>query len=64
MAEITAIQEAYAKKVIDTVNDLDNVLYEISNESNGGEVIPRGSIILLTLSMIMRWESPSNILLE
>lgn len=36
MAEITAIQEAYAKKVIDTVNDLDNVLYEISNESNGG----------------------------
>ncbi len=30
---ITAIQEAYVKKVIDTVNDLDNVLYEISNES-------------------------------
>lgn len=32
---ITAIQEAYARKVIDTVNDLDNVLYEISNESDG-----------------------------
>lgn len=31
--EVTAIQEAYIKKVIDTVNDLDNVLYEISNES-------------------------------
>jgi hypothetical protein len=31
---ITAIQEAYIRKVIDTVNDLDNVLYEISNESN------------------------------
>jgi collagenase-like protein with putative collagen-binding domain len=30
-----AIQEAYGKKVIDTVNDLDNVLYEISNESRG-----------------------------
>ena len=30
---ITAIQEAYVRKVIDTVNDLDNVLYEISNES-------------------------------
>lgn len=30
---VTAIQEAYARKVIDTVNDLDNVLYEISNES-------------------------------
>jgi len=32
---ITARQEAYVKKVIDTVNDLDNVLYEISNESDG-----------------------------
>jgi len=26
-------QEAYVRKVIDTVNDLDNVLYEISNET-------------------------------
>ncbi|MEZ4714200.1 MAG: DUF6298 domain-containing protein [Caldilineaceae bacterium] len=32
---VTAIQEAYVRKVIDTVNDLDNVLYEISNESEG-----------------------------
>ena len=31
--EITKIQEAYVSKVIDTVNDLDNVLYEIVNES-------------------------------
>ncbi len=31
--EITNIQKAYVRKVIDTVNDLDNVLYEISNES-------------------------------
>jgi hypothetical protein len=30
---ITALQKAYIRKVIDTVNDLDNVLYEISNES-------------------------------
>lgn len=33
LPEITALQEAYVRKVIDTVNDLDNVLYEISNES-------------------------------
>src|SRR4030095_2410155 len=26
---ITALQEAYVRKVVDTVNDLDNVLYEI-----------------------------------
>lgn len=30
---ITGIQKAYIRKIIDTVNDLDNVLYEISNES-------------------------------
>jgi hypothetical protein len=33
--QVTALQEAYVKKVIDTVSDLDNVLYEISNESSG-----------------------------
>jgi len=31
--EITKIQEAYVQKVIDAVNDLDNVLYEIINEA-------------------------------
>jgi hypothetical protein len=30
---VTAIQETYVRKVIDTLNDLDNVLYEIANES-------------------------------
>lgn len=35
---VTAAQEAYVKKVIDTVNDLDNVLFEIANESSGGSV--------------------------
>ena len=29
------MQEAYVRKVIDTVNDLDNVLYEIINEDTG-----------------------------
>jgi hypothetical protein len=37
---VTAYQEAYVRKVIDTVNDLDNVLYEITNEDRGG---PAGS---------------------
>ena len=32
--EVTALQETYVKAVIDAVNDLDNVIYEISNESN------------------------------
>ncbi|MEN6472752.1 MAG: DUF6298 domain-containing protein [Syntrophaceae bacterium] len=32
---ITALQEAYIRKVIDTINDLDNVLFEVSNETDG-----------------------------
>jgi hypothetical protein len=30
---VEALEKTYVRKVIDTVNDLDNVLYEISNES-------------------------------
>jgi hypothetical protein len=32
---VTAVQAAYIRQVVDTVNDLDNVLYEVINE--GGE---------------------------
>lgn len=35
-AAITAVQEAYVRKVIETLNDLDNVLYEIANETEAG----------------------------
>ncbi len=31
---VTALQEAYVRKVVDTVGDLDNALYEISNENH------------------------------
>ena len=33
--EVSALQAAYVRKVVDTVNDLDNVLYEVINE--GGQ---------------------------
>jgi hypothetical protein len=32
---IRALQEAYIRKVVDTVHDLPNVLYEVANESSG-----------------------------
>ncbi len=35
---VTQLQQAYVRKVIDTLNDLDNVLWEISNESHTGSV--------------------------
>ena len=31
---VTKHQENYVRKIVDTLNDLDNVLYEISNESH------------------------------
>ncbi len=31
--DITRLQEAYLRKVVDTLNDLDNLLYEITNET-------------------------------
>lgn len=31
---ITAVQERYVKRVIDSVNDLNNILYEIANEAH------------------------------
>lgn len=36
--EITKLQESYVKKVIDTLNDLNNVLWEIGNELHTGSV--------------------------
>jgi len=34
--EVTERQEAYVRKVVETVGDFDNVLYEVSNESPSG----------------------------
>ncbi len=36
--EIVKLHEAYVRKVIDTLNDLDNVLWEISNESHTNSI--------------------------
>jgi len=33
---VTAVQEAYVRKVVETLNDLPNVLYEIGNELHAG----------------------------
>ncbi|MCA2229508.1 hypothetical protein [Nonomuraea aurantiaca] len=36
---VQALQEAYIQQVVDTVHDLPNVLYEVSNESSGGGAV-------------------------
>ena len=38
---VQAFQEAFIKKVVDTVQDLPNVLYEVANESSGGGTVDR-----------------------
>jgi hypothetical protein len=35
-ANILAIQDAYARKVIDTLNDIDSIIWEITNENQNG----------------------------
>lgn len=35
---VTALQEAYVRRTVDTLNDLDNVLWEIGNECHAGSV--------------------------
>jgi hypothetical protein len=38
--KVAAIQEAYVKKVVDTLHDLPNVLWEVANESTGDGQLP------------------------
>jgi Family of unknown function (DUF6298)/Putative collagen-binding domain of a collagenase len=42
---VDAIQKAYVRKVIDTVGDLDNVLFEISNESESNSVAWQSQLV-------------------
>lgn len=44
-AAVTAIEQAYLRKVVDTVGDLDNVLYEVANEAGSYSVSWQNSII-------------------
>jgi hypothetical protein len=37
--DVKHLQETYVRHVIETVNDLDNIIYEISNESHSGSTI-------------------------
>jgi hypothetical protein len=52
---VQALQEAYICKVIDTVADLPNVLYEVANESAGGGQVDRAFADVLGLSDLPSW---------
>lgn len=52
---VQALQEAYLRKVVDTVADLPNVLYEVANESSGGGHVDRTFAEVLGLADVPSW---------
>ncbi len=59
-SRVEALQQAYIRKVIDTVHDLPNVLYEVANESSGetadSVVIPGGFSIETPIGDSTQWQ--------
>jgi hypothetical protein len=57
---VQALQEAYVRKVVDTVQDLPNVLYEVANESSGVDAplvaLPDGSSIPTPVGDSTGWQ--------
>jgi len=60
VSEITALQEAYVKKVIETVGDFENVLFEISNESHGASMEWQNHMaeLIKTTEKSRKWQHP------
>jgi hypothetical protein len=52
---VQALQESYIRKVVDTVQDLPNVLYEVANESSGGGSVDQGFLQAIGLSEPPDW---------
>ena len=57
---IETLQSAYIQKVVDTVHDLPNVLYEVANESSGQEAdavrMPDGTVIETPIGDSTAWQ--------
>lgn len=57
---VQALQEAYIRRVVDTVHDLPNVLYEVANESSGDTAefvqFPDGSAIPTPIGDSTQWQ--------
>jgi hypothetical protein len=57
---VQALQEAYIHKVVDTVHDLPNVLYEVANEASGEDAdeirMPDGTAIPVPIGDTTKWQ--------
>ncbi|MGH7709821.1 MAG: hypothetical protein ACREOG_00965, partial [Gemmatimonadaceae bacterium] len=54
-ARVQTMQEAYVRKVVDTVHDLPNVLYEVANESSGGGSVDENFATMMGMSGVPDW---------
>jgi Family of unknown function (DUF6298) len=52
---VQALHEAYIRKVVDTVHDLPNVLWEVSNESSGGGTVDKNFAQMMGYSDVPEW---------
>jgi hypothetical protein len=52
---VQALQEAYIAKVVDTLHDLPNLLWEVANESSGGGKVDPAFAELLGLPATAEW---------
>ena len=52
---VQALQEAYIRKVVDTLHELPNVLWEVSNESSGGGSVDQNFAQMMGYSEVPEW---------
>lgn len=52
---VQAVQEAYIRKVVDTVHDLPNVLWEVANESSGGGSVDKSFAEMIGVGELPEW---------
>jgi len=52
---VQALQEAYIRKVVDTVHDLPNVLWEVANESSGGGSVDKDFAQMMGFTEAPEW---------
>ena len=52
---VQAIQETYIRRVVDTLHDLPNLLWEVSNESSGGGTVDMQFAQALGFSEVPEW---------
>ena len=52
---VQAIQEAYVRKVVDTLHDLPNVLWEVANESSGDGTVTDEFAAFLGMDKAPTW---------